>query len=207
MINTFLKQQNKMVKNTIGGNKHKGQARKFVNAKPSTKLRLSEDEDEKYACVTQMLGNGMCYVTTLNSQKFLCMIRGKFRGRSKKDNCLKNGSWVLVGLRDWETQKEGDAKTINKCDLLEVYADTDKEKLKNSVQANWKTFSEYDQSTHRDSTGTMDDIVFSNEDQEDYKRLMEAQIEKENATGKKNTLQIIEENNDDKDDEINIDDI
>ena len=38
-----------MVKNTTGGNKQKGQARKFSNSaqQPSNKLRVSEDEYEK----------------------------------------------------------------------------------------------------------------------------------------------------------------
>ena len=35
-----------MVKNTTGGSKHRGMARKLVNAPVSNKIRYSEDEDE-----------------------------------------------------------------------------------------------------------------------------------------------------------------
>ena len=37
-----------MVKNATGGSKTKGQGRKFVTAKPSNKLRVSEDPCEVY---------------------------------------------------------------------------------------------------------------------------------------------------------------
>ena len=51
-----------MVKN-LGGNKAKGQARKFANVnndkKDNKKLRESEDPLEIYAQVEKVLGNGM----------------------------------------------------------------------------------------------------------------------------------------------------
>jgi initiation factor 1A len=156
-----------MVKNTVGGNKHKGQARKFATAKPTHKLRLVEEEGELYGQVTQMLGNGMCYITTLTAHKYLCIIRGKFRGRSKRDNLLKNGTWVLVGAREWEQVKDGAAP---KCDLLEVYSDLDKEKLKNSVKENWRVFIENEaQKTFTDAS-LEENILFTNESQEEYQK-------------------------------------
>ena len=59
-----------MVKNTTGGSKHKSMARKLVNAPVSNKIRYSEDEDECYAKVTKMLGNGMCHVNLLHKETF-----------------------------------------------------------------------------------------------------------------------------------------
>ena len=53
-------------------------------------------------------------------------MRNKFRGRGKRDNSISVGTWVLVGLREFETVKEGKREN---CDLLEVYKDYDKEKL------------------------------------------------------------------------------
>jgi hypothetical protein len=38
---------------------------------------------------------------------------------------LKPGSWVLVGIRDWETKTD----RMEKCDLMEVYSESDKTKL------------------------------------------------------------------------------
>lgn len=109
-----------MVKNTKGGNKSKGMARKHLaGAREPRALRLSDCYLEKYGVVTRVLGNGMFYVVTdIASEKqphLLGHIRNKFRGRSKRDNTIALGSVVLVGLRDWEDPN------YKECDLLEVY--------------------------------------------------------------------------------------
>lgn len=110
-----------MVKNTTGGSKHKGMARKLVNAPVSNKIRYSEDEDECYAKVTKMLGNGMCHVTLVHKdiihENIVCHIRGKFRSRNKKSNLVTIGSTVLVGIRSWTSK-------IDACDLLCIYNDS-----------------------------------------------------------------------------------
>ena len=115
-----------MVKNTTGGSKHKGQARKLVNAPVSNKIRFSEDDDECYAIVTKMLGNGMCHVNVSYQNNILtnivCHIRGKFRGRNKKANLVSTSSVILVGLRTWER----DAKA---CDLICIYHSNQIDKL------------------------------------------------------------------------------
>jgi translation initiation factor IF-1 len=119
-----------MVKNDTGGNKGKGLARKHVNAAKcggSKLLRVATDEAERYAVVSKMLGNGMCYVRLLsggnggNGDK-LCIIRNKFKGRGKRDNILDSGSWVLVGMREWASKQDT-------CDLLEVYNDGERDRL------------------------------------------------------------------------------
>jgi len=111
-----------MVKNTQGGSKHKSQARKLVNAPKSNKLRKSECDEECYAIVSKMLGNGMCHVNLSYQNNILtnivCHIRGKFRGRNKKSNFVSTSSIVLVGLRTWE-------KNISACDLMEIYTNND----------------------------------------------------------------------------------
>jgi translation initiation factor 1A len=126
-----------MVKNTFGGNKHKGQARKLVSSnKQSSRLRIAEEEGEIYAQVTKMLGNGMCQVICIDDQPRLCFIRGKFKGRGKRDNTLKTGTLVLIGLREWNMDKVSTLTDLQKCDLLEVYTDLDKERLKKTVKCN-----------------------------------------------------------------------
>ena len=128
-----------MVKNA-GGNKSKKMGRKFVSqAHVQRKLRLSEDEDEMYACVSKMLGNGMCYVLGIDNTQRLCIIRNKFRGRSKRHNLLNPGSWVLIGERSWETKKDGTNK-YNTCDLLEVYTDSEVAQMKERVNEKWSVF-------------------------------------------------------------------
>jgi translation initiation factor IF-1 len=116
-----------MVKNDAGGNKGKGLARKHVNAAKcggSKQLRVATDEAERYAVVSKMLGNGMCYVRLLSggNADMLCIIRNKFKGRGKRDNILDSGSWVLVGMREWASKQDT-------CDLLEVYNDGERDRL------------------------------------------------------------------------------
>ena len=118
-----------MVKNDTGGNKGKGLARKHVNAAKcggSKLLRVATDEAERYAVVSKMLGNGMCYVRLLSgggsTGDKLCIIRNKFKGRGKRDNILDSGSWVLVGMREWASKQDT-------CDLLEVYNDGERDRL------------------------------------------------------------------------------
>lgn len=118
-----------MVKNDAGGNKGKGLARKHVNAAKcggSKQLRVATDEAERYAVVSKMLGNGMCYVRLLSggtgTSDMLCIIRNKFKGRGKRDNILDSGSWVLVGMREWASKQDT-------CDLLEVYNDGERDRL------------------------------------------------------------------------------
>lgn len=143
-IHTIIKNisyNKKMVKNT-GGNKTKGQARKYASGPKSDVLRVSEDECEVYAIVDVYLGNNMCNVLCIDNVTRLCHIRGKFRGRGKRDNNVVKGSWILVGLREWDLEKkEGKSKKLQECDLLEVYSDLDKDRLKNNVKTvNWRLF-------------------------------------------------------------------
>ena len=115
-----------MVKND-GGNKGKGLARKHVNAAKcggGKQLRVAVEAGERYAVVSKMLGNGMCYVRLLDGSAGdrLCIIRNKFKGRGKRDNILDSGSWVLVGMREWSSKQDT-------CDLLEVYNHGERDRL------------------------------------------------------------------------------
>jgi len=90
-------------------------------------LRTSNQEEECYAIVTKMLGNGMCEVNCCDNQTRLCIIRKKFRGRGKHSNQVCVGVTVLVGLRTWEKNEKA---SLPKCDLLEVYSSSEIRKLK-----------------------------------------------------------------------------
>jgi translation initiation factor 1A len=187
-----------MVKNTTGGSKTKGQARKFATAPKSTSLRLSDNELELYAIVTKIMGNGMCNVLCIDNINRLCHIRGKFRGRGKKDNFVGPGSWILIGLREWELDKTHDKKLQN-CDLLEVYDESDKSRLKSIVNdVNWSLFTIND--TTRVGTKSEHDefFEFSDERTEEYRELIERQLA--SATGTQ-TITIADS------EEINVDDI
>jgi initiation factor 1A len=170
-----------MVKNTKGGSGHKSQARKFATSgKVAAKTRLSMDESEVYAQVTAIMGGGVCHVTCADGKTRMCVIRGKFRGRGKRDNFVTRGTWVLVGTREWASESASD-KVLDKCDLLEVYNDVDKEKLK-TLPGQRSVFAQFvanDNATSNigsstSSSGRMDneDFVFSTATEDDYYRLM-----------------------------------
>jgi len=187
-----------MVKNA-GGNKAKGFARKSF-AKGSNSLRISQNELEVYAQVTKLLGGTNCHVVDEEGTTLLCHIRGKFRGRGKRDNFLAFGTWILVGLRDWE--KEPSAGKLLNCDILEVYNDYDKERLKSTVTSvNWNNFITNDnKNSSMTATETNDDIEFSTAEAEEYRALIASQLEQENA-GVKTTIVLNDE------DEVDVDDI
>jgi initiation factor 1A len=109
-----------MVKNKTGGNRAKKGARKNLNESFEPRhLRFIEDKDEHYAIVTKMLGNGQVQVLCDDDKERLCMIRYKFSGRNKSRNLLSNGSWCIIGLRDWQTTKKD---KLEICDLIEIYS-------------------------------------------------------------------------------------
>jgi initiation factor 1A len=177
MINIFAN----MVKNVKGGSGHKSQARKFAStgaSKQGSKLRVVEEEGEIYAQITKMFGNGMCDALCIDEVTRLCIIRGKFRGRGKRDNTLRVGSWVLAGKREWESEKKDEKE---KCDLLEVYSDFDIERLKKSVHENWKIFANLDVGKSAADTGD-ETFVFSNTNNDEYERVMQTLEKAPNST-------------------------
>lgn len=195
IINTFAN----MVKNVKGGSGHKSQARKFAStgvSKQTSKLRIVEEDGEIYAQVTKVFGNGMCDVLCIDEKIRLCIIRGKFRGRGKRDNTIRPGSWVLVGKREWESEKKDEKE---KCDLLEVYSDFDIERLKKSVHENWKIFANMDIVKSKTDVDLEDTFEFSNSNADEYNRVMQT-LEK--APNSKIALDVAEE-----DEEVWIDEI
>ena len=120
-----------MVRQTKGGRNNRKVGRKYVGTPGGgTKLRVVEEEGELYAAVNKMLGGGMMNVMCIDGVERLCVMRKKFRGRGKRDNMVGKGSWVLVGLREWESSSR------NKCDLIEVYNPNEITKLQ-ALDGNW----------------------------------------------------------------------
>jgi len=107
-----------MVKNVKGGKGHKSIARKSLLPSESnfSKVRLPENPLELFAVVTKFYGN-MCDVTTQNNLELKCHIRGKFKGKSKRNAYIVVGKIILIGLRHFET-------TPKNCDLLHVFEST-----------------------------------------------------------------------------------
>jgi initiation factor 1A len=165
-----------MVKNTTGGSGHKKFAHKNATAPKSNKLRVSDDEAEIYAIVTKMLGNGMFHCHCIDNTLRLGHIRRNFAGRSKRDNLVEIGKWVLIGLREWDVSTSSSSASsassassgakgkgkIQHCDLLEVYTDMEKLRLKESVAEKWSILESNDSSklTTKDAKDQEDDFEF-----------------------------------------------
>ena len=174
-----------MVRNN-GGNKAKKFASKTFNITEKN-TRFSSDKDEIYATVNKMLGSNICEVLCIDGKLRLCIIRGKFSGKGRRDNRLCRGKWILVGLRGWEVT----SKEKEKCDLLEVYSDNDKEKLIKNSRENFRVFlsvSEEDQ---------------NNDDQVQFINDRENELFDTEITNNRNNNS--EEDEEDKEDEENID--
>jgi len=151
-----------MTKNVSGGKRAKGFARKHLSGGGgggAGRLRLPTCDLEQVGVVVKMNGNGMFFVRISTGQDLLGQIRGRFRGRSKRDNYVCMGAIVLVGLREWE----GD--TISKCDLLEVYTSDESAALSASLDLSWTIGVVSSGGTHGSATDGVggDDFVFSSE--------------------------------------------
>lgn len=185
-----------MVKNATGGSKTKGQARKSTSVPSSNRLRVSEDACELYAQVTALLGNGMCHVICIDSKSRLCHIRGKFRGRGKRDNFIGRGTWLLVGIRDWESGESKEAKgKLQNCDLLEVYKDLDKDRLKTSVHVDWSVFIDNDKK-NSNLEKVEESFEFTDKGTEEYESIINQQSVRQVTTVEN-----------EEEEEINVDDI
>ena len=159
-----------MVKNTKGGSGHKKFARKFATIKASSRLRTAEEEGELYAIVTALNGNNMFICHCIDGETRLGRIRGKFAGgRGKRNNMLILGTWILVGLREWDigTTEPATTSTSKKqkrqeCDLLEVYTESDKNQLIDSEDEPWEVLISNDKS-RTSTTNEHCDIDFVSE--------------------------------------------
>lgn len=150
-----------MVKN-FGGNKGKKIARKdtFTTNK---KTRLKTNEGETYGITIKLLGNSQCHVLCNDNIIRLCIIRKKFTGKHKSSNFIKEGTWILVGLRDWETPND----KLDKCDLLECYSDNDKDIIKNQSDLNVDILIQEEKKLEGINETVEDNILFTDEDEID----------------------------------------
>ena len=116
-----------MVKNSKGGSGHKKLGRKHVSSnEPNKKIRYKQDDDEIYAICTRIYGSGHVLVKCSDMKERLCVIRNKFRGRGKRDDMVVCGSYLLIGARSYEVRA---ADKLERCDLMEVYNDNEKNML------------------------------------------------------------------------------
>lgn len=147
-----------MVKNTSGGSKTKSFARKLHHEPDTFHLRLPTNEFEVIGCVYKMLGNGRMVVRTAHSkmEEIQCVIRNKFRGRAKRNHIVGIGTFVLIGLYDWE------APNFKSSDLLHVYSHENIAALKSNPAYSLSTLDSF--VSQFTTTTAEQDFMFSTED-------------------------------------------
>jgi initiation factor 1A len=196
-----------MGKNVHGGAGHKKFGRKHntqsSGGSSNTFVRTSSDPNEIYAIATKMLGNNMFHCHCIDNKVRLCHIRGRFAGRNKRDNVINAGTWILIGLRDWDSC----GKKLQQCDLLEIYSESTKERLKDLDDRDWSVLHANDLSKVKTDSGAgagatdaNDEFKFMTDRDEEIMRLTQ---EMKSSATKKIT---ITETTDDYE-EINVDDI
>ena len=173
-----------MVKNSTGGNKSKKQARKTAiqNHQPAKEIRKAKEEGEMYAAVSKMFGGKECEVMCLDHKVRRCVMRSKFMFRGKAENNLSVGTMILVGLRDWEVRHTGSER----CDLLEVYSQSEKERLKQYESCDFTAISAL--LIGASSKHSKEEEVFSNFHDTDEDEEEEIENANENASAENNVV-------------------
>ena len=126
-----------MVKNEKGGCNGKKVAHKHAVKSTKSGLRISQNKSEIYGVVKRLNGNTFD-VMCIDDKERRCFIRGKFKGRGKRDNIIEVDKWVLIGIREFQQAPGENAiksnskgkKEMEMCDLLEVYSSGEKDTLK-----------------------------------------------------------------------------
>lgn len=182
-----------MGRNTVGGKKGKSMANKDFGNNNHSRIRLSEDPLELYACVTKCNGNGMFAVETNDGQAYIAHVRGKMRGPTKRNNFVSAYSIVLVGLREYESIKKN-------CDIIAIYNSHDIHLLSQIPNINISRLltmhMNNGQQSNEASRKNDELFMFSNDDEVDL-------VPKQNL--KKKEMVIEEENSEQE--EFNFDDI
>ena len=152
-----------MVKNA-GGNKSKKVARKNVGggSTATQDVRKAADANEMYASVTKIYSSQRCSVLGADGNTYQCTIRGKFLKNKRSGEGLINGAWILIGFYDWEVRSDGSKK----CDLLEIYSNLEKDKLKQSEARHLAELIKNDTSDGGNCTFSTFHIENSDEDDE-----------------------------------------
>lgn len=122
-----------MVKNKKGGSGHKKMARKNVAPKggyTSRKLRKPVEDGEIFARVTAIHGGGHAGILCADGKQRTLVIRGKFRGRNKRDNTIRLNSIVLAALRSVTMGEVVASNKKEKADLIYVYSEGHMDQLK-----------------------------------------------------------------------------
>ena len=133
-----------------------------------------------------MLGNNMCEVVCIDGKDRQCVIRGKFSGRGKRQNKLSKGIWVLVGLRDWEVSSK------KRCDWLEVYSESDRNKIMKNENYDFAGFLQYDENNNFEDNLNFVNVIESDDENvnksEDYFNFESSDSELDDTNNEKSEI-------------------
>lgn len=122
-----------MVKNVHGGKKHKSGAASDLSLLNKKALYLPKIENQRIAQVTKIFGGSRIQVHDDHANEFIAVIRGKFKGRKRRDNSITVGCLVCIEV-------EGGG-----CDVVHVYSDTNRMQLMNLLhRVDWARFTSGD---------------------------------------------------------------
>jgi hypothetical protein len=131
---------------------------------------------------------------------------------------VEGGKWVLIGLREWDVPSETSTRTISnpkekiqKCDLLEVYSDSDKQRLRETVSEDWSLLDNNDVSKKNKVIDADEDEAFVFGTDRDFERAKLIE-EMKSATTEKITFTLgekkeCEKKEEEMEEEVNVDDI
>lgn len=144
-----------MVKNTKGGSGSKSLSRKsqLTTTNTTDSIMKPSSHFEFFAIVTHFFGN-TATVIDIHNNSFRCFIRGKFKGRNKRNFIVAPGKLVLVSKRDFESDS-----SIN-VDLLTVYDSHDIQILYNFTHFNLSSLFLLYSSLSSSNTSHNDDFSF-----------------------------------------------
>jgi hypothetical protein len=104
-------------------------------------------------------------------------MRGKFTGKNRRQNNIVVGSWILIGLREWEKEQKN-------CDLLAVYDRDDKNELMSQPGLDLRILIKNTEKRDEEEEMEEEGFIFKEESkvEEEYKKIMEGTVEDRNIT-------------------------
>ena len=105
-------------RNLQGGSKTKSMARKDATDYTDN-IIIPTTEEEKYAIVTAVLGNGRFAISTLENKEHIAILPGAMRGAKKRKFFVMLHSIILINDRSsWQTLKHR-----SHADIIHIYSE------------------------------------------------------------------------------------
>ena len=143
-------------RNLQGGSKTKSMARKGGQDCTDNIIIPSTDE-EKYAIVTAVLGNGRFAISTLENKEHIAILPGAMRGAKKRKNFVMLHSIILINDRSsWQTIKHR-----SHADIILIYSEQQCQQIRLNER--------FDHIKNKDKTQEYtSDILFKNDDNDQH---------------------------------------